>query len=127
MSSKGEEKIASILRQEKINFVQEYKLKDFRNGEYRLDFWLPDQQIAIEFQGSQHYEFTSYFFKGRSDYLKAKERDRRKISYCLAHDIKIYCIPYWEMDTISYFEDLTRPQYLAKSMFHNDEAWRLQK
>lgn len=127
MSSNGEKKIASILQNEEIEFVQEYQIKDFRNGQYRFDFWLPELNTAIEYQGAQHYNFISYFFKGRSDYLKAKERDRRKISYCLAHGIKIYCIPYWEMDTISCFEDLTRPQYLAKSMFHNDEAWRLQK
>lgn len=127
MSSIGEQKIASILRKEGIKFVQEYRLEDFRNGQYRFDFWLPDLDIAIEYQGAQHYSYVPYFYKNRSDYLKAKERDRRKISYCLAHKVKLYCIPYWDIDTIESFKDLTRAQYLAKNMFHNDDTWRLQK
>lgn len=127
MSSKGEAKIASILTKEKVKFVREKQFKDLRSGLYRYDFYLPVQNILIEFNGAQHYAFTPYFHKNRSDFLKAQERDRRKISYALARHIPLYCIPYWDLETLHLFKDLLRAPYLVTSKFHNDEAWRLQK
>ena len=127
MSSKGEVKIASILTKEKVKFVREKQFKDLRSGLYRYDFYLPVQNILIEFNGAQHYAFTPYFHKNRSDFLKAQERDRRKISYALARHIPLYCIPYWDLETLHSFKDLLRAPYLVTSKFHNDEAWRLQK
>ena len=127
MNSKGEVKITSILTKEKIKFVREKQFKDLRSGLYRYDFYLPVQNILIEFNGAQHYAFTPYFHKNRSDFLKAQERDRRKMSYALAHRIPLYCIPYWDLETLHSFKDLLRAPYLVTSKFHNDEAWRLQK
>ena len=80
--------------------------------------------MFIEYNGSQHYIYTSHFYKSKSDFLKAQERDRRKISYCLAREIPLYIIPYWDLDTIHSYKDLFRDSYLARSKFHNDEAYR---
>jgi hypothetical protein len=77
-----------------------------------------------EVQGEQHYIYNKKFYKNKSDFLKAQERDRRKISYALAHGIKIYCIPYWEIENISSVEDLFSQKFLAKSKFHNDIVYR---
>ena len=38
-----------------------------------------------------------------ADFLKAKERDRIKNSYALSHNIKLYRIPYWEVENIKCF------------------------
>lgn len=125
--SSFEQKIYKILKQENLSFVQEKQFKDLRNGLYRFDFYLPKRKIAIEVQGPQHYEFNSLFYKTRSDFLKAQERDRQKVSYCLAHDIILYCIPYWEIDNITCFNDILNDKFRAKSKFHNDEVWSQQK
>ena len=125
--SSFEQKIYRILRQENLSFVQEKQFKDCYNGLYRFDFFLPTQNIIIEVHGAQHYEMNKQFYKSRAEFAKAQERDRRKISYCLAHNIKIYCIPYWEIDNIKHFEDVTQDKFLAKSKFHNDEVWKQQK
>ena len=119
--------VASILAQENIVFEREKTFKDCYNGLYRFDFYLPQKNVIFEVQGEQHYTFVKSFYKNKSDFTKAKERDRRKISYCLAHGIKIYCIPYWEIQNLKNYNDLIQKKFLARSKFHNDEVMRQQK
>ena len=122
--SQFEQKIVKILQKSGVKFEKEKVFKDCYNGYYRYDFYLPDKNIVIEANGIQHYKFTKIFHKNRSDFLKGQERDRRKISYCLAKDIKIYCIPYWEMDNLKNLDDILNPKFQATSKFWNDEVWR---
>ena len=122
-----EQKVYDLLHEGHISFEREKVFKDCYNGLYRYDFYLPDLNTILEANGSQHYIFTKKFYKNKSEFLKAQERDRRKVSYALAHGIKIYCIPYWEMDNISSVEDLFNDKFLAKSKFHNDDAFRAQQ
>lgn len=121
------EKIVYNLLKSTYPFVQEKQFKDLRNGLYRFDFYIPSLKIAIEVQGAQHYEYTKIFHKKRSDFTKAQERDRSKISYCLAHQIKLYCIPYWEAENLKTVDDLFQSKFLATSKFHNDEVFRKYK
>lgn len=120
-----ERKVYDLLNGGHITFVREKVFKDCYNGLYRYDFYLPEQNIILEVQGQQHYIFNKKFYKNKSEFLKAQERDRRKISYALAHGIKIYCIPYWEIDNISTLDDLFAQKFLAKSKFHNDDVFRI--
>lgn len=123
-----EEKICQILKSEHIYYIQEQQfLDDNRIKYYRYDFYLPEYRIAIEANGAQHYEFSKHFHKSRSEFTKAQERDRRKINYCLAHGIKLYCIPYWEIDNLNSFTDICNKKFLARTKFHNDDIWRTQK
>ena len=95
--SKGELKISQLLRENGYNFTQEQSFQDLHKGIYHFDFYLPDlcgRRAVIEYNGEQHYQFNSYFFKNRLDFLHQQNNDRRKISYCLANQIDIYCIPY---------------------------------
>ena len=120
--SKGEDYIVSLLRAAHVKFEREKTYPDLhgkRNVPLRFDFYLPDYQIHIEYDGIQHYQQISQFTNHKG-YLAARERDRKKNSYCLARNLKLYRIPYWELSTIHNFNDLFRPQYLVKSKFHND-------
>lgn len=120
-----ERKVYDLLNGGHIAFLREKVFKDCYNGLYRYDFYLPEQNIVLEVNGIQHYVFNKKFYKNKSEFLKAQERDRRKISYALAHGIKIYCIPYWEIDNISTLDDLFAQKFLAKSKFHNDDVFRI--
>lgn len=122
-----EQLVARLLKQAGIPFQQEKIFKDCYNGYYRYDFYLPQDNIILELNGLQHYKYTKIFHKKRSDFTKAQERDRRKISYCLANNIKMYIIPYWEKDNLKNIKDLFQEKFLAKSKFHNDLAWSQQK
>lgn len=121
-----EQVVYNILVRENFSFEQEKRFKDCYNGLYRFDFYLPNQAIVIEVQGEQHYKFVKSFYSSKTDFKKAQERDRRKISYCLARGIKIYCIPYWEIHNIHTFKDLTQFKFLARTKFHNDNVYRQQ-
>jgi hypothetical protein len=127
MSSIGEQHITSILKDAHIQFEAE---KIFNNVPriryYRYDFYLPKQNILIEFNGRQHYEYNKFFHSKRSDFLKAQERDRRKISYALSKKIPLYIIPFWELDNIHTSTDLFQKKFLALDKFHNDKVWRNQ-
>ena len=116
-----------LLVQANISFQQEKNFKDCYAGYYHYDFYIPSKNIIIEVNGMQHYQFTKLFHKTRSDFTKAQERDRRKISYCLAHNISLYIIPYWDIENLHKVDDLFQEKYLARDKFHNDRAWSQQK
>lgn len=125
--SLGEQKIVKILQGAYVKYEREKVFGDLRQGTYRFDFFLPDLKIVIEYNGIQHYEYTKVFHSKKEDFLKAQERDRRKISYCLAHKYKLYCIPYWEIENLKTLKDLFQSKFLAKTKFHNDIVWKQQK
>ena len=124
--SKLEEKVITLLQKGHIRFMREKTFPDLRKGRFRYDFeiYVDGGRALVEVQGQQHYQFISKFYKRRADFESAKERDRRKISYALAHRIPLYIIPYWELEHIVTARDLLRPQYLATTRWKNDIDWQ---
>ena len=57
-------------------------------GQQRLDIYIPDLALAIEHQGEQHYRPIGGF-GGEEGFAKARERDERKSSLCLANGVTI--------------------------------------
>ena len=55
-------------------------------GQQRLDIYIPDLALAIEHQGEQHYRPIGGF-GGEEGFAKARERDERKRSLCLANGV----------------------------------------
>lgn len=124
-TSSLEEHIIKILQNEKIKFEREKTYPDLKFGYYRFDFFLPQQNLIIEVDGAQHYKFSKIFYKKRQDFLKAQERDRRKNSYCLSHNIPLYRIPYFEVENIKQFKDIIQDKFLVKDKWHCDNVARL--
>ena len=123
--SRGEEKICQILTQANITFQCEKTFCDLRGGRYRFDFYfqIGQRRIAIEYNGEQHYKFTCQFYKTQKEWMAAQERDRRKISYCLANDIEIYEIPFWELASIVDINSILSSSFRARTRWHNDESY----
>ena len=122
--SKGEDKIVDLLNIMGVKYVREKTFSDLKHGLYRYDFYLPNYdggRVIIEFNGEQHYHYISRFFRNRQDFMKAQAHDRQKISYALANGIKIYVIPFWEIDKITDGRQLFQEKYLATSRWKNDE------
>ena len=125
-ASKGEEKIIELLKSGNYRFEREKRFKDLKHGLLRFDFYVhgaPAPDCVLEYNGEGHYYPIPKFHKTRTEFESARERDRRKISYCLAHDIPIYCIPYWELDNINSSSDLFQPKYRAYDHWKNDKDW----
>ena len=112
--SKGEVLISKCLDIYKIKYYKEYKFDDCRY-KYKLpfDFYLPDYNICIEYDGEQHYMPVT--FGGMSEKQAEKNlqqcqlRDNIKTRYCQENNIKLLRIPYWEFENIE--EILNRELY----------------
>lgn len=127
--SKGEEKIIRLLQKSHYKFEREKRFADLKKGRYRFDFYIYRHggPVIVEFQGQQHYQYVQRFYRNRAQFESAKERDRRKISYCLANKIPIYIIPYWEIDGICTAADLFNSKFLATNRWKNDKDWQKRK
>ena len=125
-ASKGEEKIIQLLYKGGYRFEREKRFKDLKHGMLRFDFYVvggPSKNCIIEVNGMQHYKPVGKFHRTRAEFVAAQERDRRKISYCLAHQIPIYCIPYWELDKLTCAADLFQPKFRAYDRWKNDKDY----
>jgi|AntRauTorckE6833_2_1112554.scaffolds.fasta_scaffold00627_7 hypothetical protein len=64
-------------------------------GAKRLDFYLPDHKLAIEYNGIQHYEPIE-FFGGKKGLKARQESDSLKKKYCKERNILLKVIKYDE-------------------------------
>ena len=91
-------KIRKYLELHNIDFYPEHWFPDCRDEKpLPFDFYLYNNNIAIEFDGEQHFEDTHYF-----NYSIEKNRlhDEIKTDYCRKNDIKLIRIPYWDLNKI---------------------------
>lgn len=88
--SKGEKFINTFLDKNKIDYIREYKFKDLKNIlNLRVDFYLPEKNLVIEFDGEQHYIYSPDFHRNFCDFIKARQRDKLKDKYCEENNIKL--------------------------------------
>lgn len=128
--SNYEEKVINLLLENKYKFEREKRFSDLKHGLYRFDFYVYSGRptsCVLEIQGQQHYEFIPKFYRSRAEFDRAKERDRRKISYCLANNIPIYIIPYWELENMSSAAELFDSRFRATNRWKNDTDWQQHK
>ncbi len=96
-SSKGEFIIQDYLEENKIDYIKEAKL--IPKELYRWDFFIEEYNLAIEFDGVQHFEAVPYF-GGEEAFQKTQERDKIKDKYCIDNNINSLRIPYWNINNI---------------------------
>ena len=99
-SSKGELKIKSILEKYSINYIHQHRVT-INNSNYYFDFYLPDYNIFIEYDGEQHFE-PKLIFGGEKEFEKIRQRDKIKTFYAKQNNIKLVRIPYYKYDKIEY-------------------------
>lgn len=104
----GEKNIENILKENNIQFQKEYTVKEI--GYLRYDFFLPELNRFIEYDGEQHYRENSGAWKSSS--LKERTmKDKIKTEYAKNKNIDLVRIPYWERDNIT-LEMITGNKYL---------------
>ena len=101
--SVGENKIKNLLEKLHINFVSQKTFKNFVNSKtnkpYRFDFYLPDYNCCIEYDGIQHFQTLGW---NTEEKLKeTKQRDKLKDNYCEDNKIFLIRIPYTDFKKIN--------------------------
>lgn len=106
--SKGENRIKNIL-DGNIIFYQEYSFSNCinpkTNKNLRFDFYLPDYDCCIEYDGKQHFQEVQLF---ETSLQENQYRDSIKDQYCKDNNIGLIRIPYWDYNRIDkdYLEQL---------------------
>lgn len=98
----GERTINIFLTINTIPYIKYHKYNDLIGVGNRLlsyDFYLPQYNLLIEFQGKQH-EKPIEFFGGEEQFKIQQEHDRRKRNYAKEHNINLLEIWYYDIDNI---------------------------
>lgn len=104
--SKGEKVIREYLENNNIEFIQEYRFDGCRyKNQLPFDFYIPNKNLIIEFDGIQHFEVRDYF-GGEKEFEDTKIRDKIKNDYCKDNNINLLRIPYWELSNIEKILDV---------------------
>lgn len=100
--SKGEEKIFEILSSLDIKYKREYSFIDCINPSthklFRFDFYLPDYNCCIEYDGIQHFKETTW---ERCSLQEQRQKDIYKNNYCIGNGIGLIRIPYWNYNKLN--------------------------
>lgn len=101
--SKGNAKIVQILTNLNIIFYQEYSFEECilsNKNKLRFDFYLPDYNICIEYDGIQHFEVnTGWNTQEKFEYTK--KSDNIKNQYCKGNNIKLIRISYYDFEQLN--------------------------
>lgn len=92
--SKLETEIIIFLKEQNIQYIYEYKptFLQTRKSSMRLDFYLPEYNIAIECQGIQHFEPSNFGSRQINKYeslQQTQNRDKKKHSLCKENGLRI--------------------------------------
>jgi hypothetical protein len=95
--STGQKLVRSILELNKIIFIEEKKFQDCKNTlkgracvMLPFDFYLPNNNTIIEYDGVQHFK-PSF---GEKSFEITTRNDKQKNKYCKKNGIKLIRIPY---------------------------------
>ena len=99
--SHGEAQITQWLKQYDMIGIPQKRFTDCVDiKSLPFDFYIPELNVCIEYQGEQHYRPVN--FGGISDedaynkFVTTQYHDEIKKDYCLKNNIKLICIPYFE-------------------------------
>lgn len=121
--SEGEKKIKEYLENHNINYFTQHKFKECKyQKELPFDFYLPDYNLCIEYQGKQHYQPIKTW-GGENTFKKVNKRDSIKKKFCLEKGINFleikYDIPISEIFNVldNYFKNEIPSHLLLDSSF----------
>jgi hypothetical protein len=105
-SFKGEQKIAKYLTKFGIKFETQKTFEDLKDRDFlRFDFYLPDKNLIIEYDGIQHYEPVNFGGctkeQAEENFKNQQIRDKIKNEYCNENNINLLRIKYTDFKNIN--------------------------
>lgn len=103
--SKGEKKIEAYLSENNIEYIEQMTFDGCRDKcLLPFDFYLPDYNICIEYDGQHHFYPVTFNGvtrdKAMKNYKITLKHDRMKNRYCIDNNIELIRIPYFEFNNI---------------------------
>src|SRR5699024_7584136 len=95
--SHGEKAVADVLDSLSIEYSREHTFEYL--GRKRYDFFAPSLNVAIEYDGKQHFEAAD-FWGGEEALKRTQESDAFTNYFCEYMGIDLLRIPYWDFDNI---------------------------
>ena len=102
-SSKGEKRIKTLLDLKNIAYVPQKGfdgLVGLGGGNLSYDFYLPQYNLLVEYQGEQHERYIKGLHKSKKDFENQQEHDRRKCEYASNNEINFLEVWYYDFDSI---------------------------
>lgn len=100
LRSRGEMKVSELLRNNNISFIHQKTYEDLKSDKgykLRFDFYLPEYNCCIEYQGRQHYLNTDPYYSHHQ-----LDNDDLKREYCKNNNIKLIEISYLDYDKLDW-------------------------
>ncbi len=102
ISSRGETLVRLILEEHNILYEEQKKFENLMDkNKLRCDFYLPEYNTVIEYNGLQHYEPIS-FFGGINGLMQTQKRDLIKYTYLEANKIELIIIRFDNNNPLDY-------------------------
>ena len=99
-ASKGEKRVSRHLDKQGVNYIYQFKFPDCKfKQELPFDFYLPEYNLCIEYDGIQHDEPVVHF-GGLESFIDTKIRDTIKNIYCEKNSINLIRISYKDYNKI---------------------------
>lgn len=107
--SNGERIITRYLKAHNIEYYYDKTFNDLvnpkTNSHLYMDFYLPEYNICIEFNGAQHYKYIPKYhgddsFRGKILLKNQQFRDGYKRVYCFKKKIRLLTISYTQLEHI---------------------------
>lgn len=108
-TSKGNDEVARVLDSLGVSYIREYRVT-IHGRLHRYDFFLPEANVFIEYNGIQHYEPVK-LFGGEEEFLNRVERDREKHEYAKELGGEVIDIPYYLYNDVERILKETRHIY----------------
>ena len=94
---KGEETIKKLLTKNNIEYEFQMRYPDLKDASLlSYDFYIPSNNLLIEYNGEQHYKWLTYFHKGLHDFHRQLHHDWLKRKYARDNCINLLVIRYDE-------------------------------
>lgn len=111
LKSKGEYYISQALQKLQIPYEIQKTFKDLKSDKdnfLKFDFYLPQYNLCIEFQGEQHYKIIPLF--GERKFNETQKYDNKKREYCKVNNINLIEVPYTDRQKIdeNYIKNLLK-------------------